>query len=241
MDTNEHNDLTIPGVSFTPVEGSETIGKFDIDISAHVSEEGIYFSWLYDTSLFTPEHINTLSEHLNCLLEGMLTAPSAKLSDLPMLSTQEMHYLTSELNNTQVAYPQDKLIHELFEEQASSSPNNIAIVFEDKQLTYQALNEASNQLAHYLREQGVGTETLVGICVERSLEMVIGLLAILKAGGAYVPLDPNYPEARLNYMLEDTGLKHLLTQSGITGSLNVTDNVQVITIDSDSFTQTLQC
>ncbi len=240
MDTNEQSELTIPGVSFAPLDSSEITAKFDIDISAQVTENGIHFSWIYDTSLFSQAYIETLSEHLNRLLEGMLAAPAGKLSDLPMLSAQEIHYLTHELNDRQVDYPQDKLIHELFEKQAKSNPNNIAVVFEDKQITYQELNEASNQLAHYLREQGIATETLVGICFERSLEMVISILAILKAGGAYVPLDPNYPEARLNYMLEDTGLKYLLTQSEITGTFSAVDNVQLFTLDSDSFFQSLQ-
>ena len=240
MNTHEQSELTIPGVSFTPIEDSKVVANFDLEISAQMTESEIYFSWVYDTSLFSQAHIETISAHLNRLLAGMLAAPAAKLCDLPMLSAQEIHYLTHELNNTQVDHPQDKLIHELFEEQAKSNPDNIAVVFEEQQLTYKELNEASNQLAYYLREQGVETETLVGLCVERSLEMVIGILAILKTGGAYVPLDPDHPEARLNYMLEDTGLKHLLTQTAITGTFSVADNVQVTTLDSDSFIQFLQ-
>ena len=103
-----------------------------------------------------------------------------------------------------VAYPEDKTIHQLFEEQVEKTPDNVAAVYEDEQLTYWELNERANQLAHYLRARGVGPDTLVAIAVERSLEMIIGLLGILKAGGAYVPLDPTYPEDRLQFMLEDT-------------------------------------
>ena len=233
MNTNEQSELTIPGVSFTPIEDSEVVAKFDLEIRAQVTENGIYLLWGYDTSLFIQAHIDTLSENLNRLLTGILTTPTAKLSDLPLLSTQEIHYLTQELNDTQVDYPQDKLIHELFEEQAASNPNNIAVVFEDKQMTYQALNEASNRLAYYLREQGVEPETLVGLCVERSLEMVIGILGILKAGGAYVPLDPAYPNDRLQYMINDCKAKYILKQSGVMNDVVLSSDIKLTNFDSE--------
>src|SRR5260221_2935408 len=121
--------------------------------------------------------------------------------------------------NYQSDYPKDKTIHELFEEQVSKTPHNTAVVFEDKSLTYEELNERSNQLAHYLRKRGVTPDTLVGICVERSLEMVIGILGILKAGGAYLPLDPEYPKDRIRFMLEDAKTSILLTHSHLKDSL----------------------
>ena len=117
------------------------------------------------------------------------------------------------INNTNTAYPEDKTIHQLFEEQVEKTPNNIAVVYEDQELTYQQLNERANQLAHHLRSLGVGPDTLVAIAVERSLEMIIGLLGILKAGGAYVPLDPSYPQERLQFMLDDTDAPILITQT----------------------------
>ncbi|NQZ13046.1 MAG: amino acid adenylation domain-containing protein, partial [Algicola sp.] len=130
------------------------------------------------------------------------------------MSKGEIEHLLYGLNDTHVDYPEDKCIHELFEQRAADNPDNIAVWFEDQQLDYQQLNDKANQLAHYLKERlGVKPDTLVGLCTERSFEMVIGILAILKAGGAYVPLDPSYPQDRLNYMCEDAALDVVLTQS----------------------------
>src|SRR5258708_6559380 len=123
------------------------------------------------------------------------------------------HKLPVEWNDTKVEFPRDWCIHELFEEQAARRPQAVALTFEDRQLTYGELNRRANQLAHHLRALGVGPETLVGICIERSLEMAVGLLGILKAGGAYLPLDPEYPRERLAYMPADTAPPVLLTQA----------------------------
>ena len=135
------------------------------------------------------------------------------VENFSILTLHEEHQLLVEWNDTKAEYPEDKTIHQLFEEQAARTPDNIAVVYEDQELTYQQLNEKSNQLAHYLKTLGVGPDTLVAIAVERSLEMIIGLLGILKAGGAYVPLDPNYPQERLQFMLQDTNALVLITQS----------------------------
>src|SRR5262249_205207 len=140
--------------------------------------------------------------------------PALSLSILPSSERQEVIEL---FNATHVSYPQEKLVHDLFEEQVSCTPDAIAVVYEGQSLTYAELNRRANQLAWYLREQGVGPDQLVGICVERNLEMVVGLLGILKAGGAYVPLDPAYPAERLQYMLEDAAPKVLLLQDRLRG------------------------
>ncbi|RKZ77561.1 MAG: non-ribosomal peptide synthetase, partial [Candidatus Parabeggiatoa sp. nov. 1] len=135
------------------------------------------------------------------------------------LSAAERHKLLVEWNNTQTDYPKDKCIHQFFEEQVQRTPNAIAVVFEDQQLTYHELNRRANQLAQHLQSLGVKPEVLVGICVERSLEMIVGLLAILKAGGAYVPLDPTYPKERLAFMLADAQVPVLLTQKRLVEGL----------------------
>ena len=153
-----------------------------------------------------------MAGHYQMMLEGIAANPDLRLSELPLLTEAERHKLLVEWNNTGADYPRDKCIHELFEEQVEKTPDAIAVVFEDQQLTYRELNDKANQLAHYLRKQGVGPEVLVGICVERSLEMIIGVLGILKAGGAYVPLDPTYPKERLSFMISDTQAPVLLTQ-----------------------------
>jgi amino acid adenylation domain-containing protein len=169
--------------------------------------------------------------HLQTLLESMVTNPKQQLSDLSLLTQAERHQLV-EWNNTQVDYPQDACIHQLFEAQVERTPDAVAAVFEDQQLTYRELNQRANQLAHYLRELGVEPEVLVGICVERSIEMVIGLLGILKAGGAYVPLDPEYPQERLSFMLRDTQAPLLLTQKRLIGCLPES-TARIVYLDAD--------
>ncbi len=153
--------------------------------------------------------------------------------DLSLLAQGELHQLLFEWNQTQADYPYDKCIHDLFELQVEKSPENIAVTFAQKQISYQELNQRANQLAHYLRHLNVGPEVLVGICLERSLNLVIGLLGILKAGGAYVPLDPAYPQERIAFMLEDSHLPVLLTQSSLLEGLPK-HQACVVCLDTDS-------
>ncbi|NEN99513.1 MAG: non-ribosomal peptide synthetase, partial [Moorea sp. SIO3I7] len=155
-----------------------------------------------------------------------------RVTALPLMTGPELDQILVEWNNRKTDYPTDKCIHQLFEEQVENNPNAIAVVFEEQKLTYSELNSKANQLAHYLQKLGVAPETLVGICVERSLEMVVGLLAILKAGGAYVPLDPNYPTSRLNYMIEDAQLSIILTEEKWQNHLSDT-KASVICLDTD--------
>ncbi|WP_414582649.1 amino acid adenylation domain-containing protein [Scytonema sp. PCC 10023] len=185
----------------------------------------------YDTRRFDRATISRILGHLETLLEGIVSNPQYRLLELPLLTESERHQLLVEWNQTQVEYPQ-QCIHQLFEAQVESTPDAVAVVFEDEQLTYCELNARANQLAHYLRKLGVKPEVLVGICVERSLSMIIGLLAILKVGGAYVPLDPSYPKERLAYMLEDFQPGVLLTQQHLVESLP-SNKAKVICIDSN--------
>jgi amino acid adenylation domain-containing protein len=165
----------------------------------------------YNTDLFDEATIARMVGHYQTLLEGIVADSKQPVSHLPLLTAQEQQQF-AEWNNTQTDFPKDLCIHQLFERQVECTPDAIALVFEGQQLSYRELNCRANQLAHYLISLGVKPETLVGICVERSLEMVIGLLGILKAGGAYVPLDPTYPQERLAFMLEDAKIKVLLAQ-----------------------------
>ncbi|NET03815.1 MAG: amino acid adenylation domain-containing protein [Symploca sp. SIO2B6] len=175
----------------------------------------------YNAQLFKPASIKRMLAHFHTLLEGLVTNPEQSISTLPLLTIAEQQQLLVEWNNTSAEYPQDKCIHQLFEEQAERTPEAVAAVFEGETLTYFELNQQANQLAHYLQELGVKPEVLVGICVERSLEMLVGLLGILKAGGAYVPLDPTYPQERLAHMLEDAEVRVVVTHSTlITGHLS---------------------
>ena len=159
----------------------------------------------YDQQRFDEETITRMLNHLRTLLEEMVRDPNRQLLDIPLLSPVERHQLLVEWNDTKRDYPSDKCIPQLFEEQIERTPEAAAVVFEDRQLTYRELNHKANQLAHYLRKHGVGPDDLVGICMERSVEMVIGLLGILKAGGAYVPLDPSYPKERSGFTPRPSG------------------------------------
>ena len=174
----------------------------------------------YNTDLFNQDTIARFIEHLRMLLESIVDNPQEKISRLNILTSQEKQQILIDWNNTKVDYPKEKCIHQLFEEQVVKTPEHVAVVFEREKLTYQQLNEKANQLAHYLIKQGVKVETKVGICVDRSLDMIIGILAILKAGGCYVPIDPNYPQKRINYILEDTSINILLTQKRLTSKLS---------------------
>ena len=209
-----------------------------------ISAEGERYILAFPQKLTKTEKqfIKAIPGHINTLLESLLKTPSSSLRDLSLLTTQEQHQLLIEWNDTKVDYPIDKTVHQLFEEQVEKTPENIAVVYEDEKLTYQQLNEKANQLAHYLRSLGVGPDTLAAIAVDRSLEMIIGLLGILKAGGAYVPLDPEYPQERLQFMLEDTRAPIVLTQTHLQDKLKETLSSykgKVVVIDQPELQQIL--
>ncbi|TMP53356.1 non-ribosomal peptide synthetase, partial [Pseudoalteromonas citrea] len=191
---------SLPGLALEGYDSGTVAAKFDLDINLSMSDEGVGLTWTYDISVFDEQMVTRLNTHLCRLLTSLAEVgeETAAPHSLAMLSSAEEHHLVTELNDTGADYPKGACIHELFEQQAQDNPDSVAVVFEDTHLTYGELNSRANQLAHYLVEkQGVKPDTLVGICVERSLEMVIGILGILKAGGAYVPLDPSYPQERL--------------------------------------------
>ncbi|TFI51868.1 amino acid adenylation domain-containing protein [Mastigocladus laminosus UU774] len=181
---------------------------------------------------FHTNFIQRMLGHFQQILETVTAHPDCELSAIDMLTTAEREQLLTKWNNRGIQYPQDKCIHQLFEEQVEQNPDAIALVFADQKLTYKQLNERANQLAHYLQKLGVKPEILVGICLERSLDMVVGLLGILKAGGAYVPLDPSYPTERLSYLLEDTAVEVLLTQQSLTELLPRHQAI-VVSLDTD--------
>ncbi len=187
---------------------------FNLDLILKIIEqpEGLSCVFTYNNNLFEAAMIARMMGHFQVLLENVVAHPQQQVVTLPLLTSAEREQTVVTWNNTQIDYPNDRCIHQLFECQAAKTPNAIALIFEEQQLTYQELNQKANCLAHYLREIGVKPEVLVGICVERSMEMVVCILAILKAGGAYVPLDPSYPINRISYMLEDAQVAVLLTQ-----------------------------
>ncbi len=212
--------------------GHQRGASFDLDVMMMEMGEVLLAGWQYNTDLFDGATIARMAGNYQTLLEGIVANPKQKILELPLLTPTERQQLLVEWNHSWAKYPQDKCIHQLFEAQVEQSPDAVAVVFEEEQLTYRELNAKANQLAHYLRSLGVGPEVLVGICVERSFEMLVGILGILKAGGAYVPIDPDYPSERLAFMLEDSSVPMLLIQEKLEEKLPP-HSARVISLDSD--------
>lgn len=207
--------LRLEGVQVQELEVDAGTARFDIELYLEEIGDGLHGFIAYSTDLFDGARIERMIGHFKTLLQSIGENPERRIHELPLHNEAERSRLLVDWNETQREYPSDTCIHQCFEEQVERTPEAIALVFEDQQLTYRELNNRANQLAHCLQKLGVGPEVLVGICVERSIEMIVGLLGILKAGGAYVPLDSSYPAERLKFMLEDTGVSVLLTQDGL--------------------------
>ncbi len=211
--------MILEGLELEPITLAQQEGLFDLDLDVVDTGRSLLGTLRYSTDLFEASTIRRIFGHFETLLEGAVADPEQRVSCLPLLTAAERHQLLVEWNATRTEYPRDACIHELFEAQVVRTPDAIAVVFEETTLTYRELNRRANYLAHQLRARGVGPEVLVGICVERSLEMVIGLLGILKAGGAYVPLDPAYPKERLAGMVADARLRVVVTQQRLVAAL----------------------
>ncbi|MEG3918022.1 amino acid adenylation domain-containing protein [Microcoleus sp. T3_A4] len=229
---DELPEIQMEGLRVSPLAVETGMARVDLVLSIEKTASGLIGEWEYNIDLFDDVTIAQMTDHFQTLLEAITANPKQKLSELPLLTEIDRHQLLVEWNNTEAEYPQDKCIHQLFEEQVENSPDAVAVMFEGEQLTYRELNAKANQLAHYLRSRGVGTEVLVGICVERSLDAIVGILGILKAGGAYVPIDPAYPVERIAYMLDDSQLPVLLTQKQLVASLPE-HQARVVCLDSD--------
>lgn len=218
------------GLKLGSFQMPQQVGQFDLGLEIFESEESLCSVFKYNTDLFNRQTIERLSSHFLLLLEAIVVNPEFSITQLPLLTEPERQQLLYEWNDTTVDFPSDLCVHQLLEQQVEQTPEAIAVVFEDEHLTYQELNQKANQLAHYLQSLGVEPDVPVGICLERSLEMVIALLGVLKAGGAYIPLDPTYPQERLIFMLEDSQTSVLLTHSSVT-KWAMTLDVQVVLLD----------
>jgi amino acid adenylation domain-containing protein len=206
-------------VSLAWLAVERTTAKFDLTLSIWETAEGLAGALEYATDLFDAATMARMAGHLQALLEGAVADPGARVSDLPLLTEPERCRLLVEWNDTKAAYPQDHCIHELFEAQVETTPEATALIFEGQSLGYRELDARANRLAHRLIALGAGPGALVGLALERSPEMVVGLLGILKAGAAYVPLDPTYPADRLAFMIEDAGLGLLVSEGSLAGAL----------------------
>ncbi|MBP5973791.1 amino acid adenylation domain-containing protein [Brasilonema sp. CT11] len=211
--------LELPDLTLTPQFVERGTSQFDLTLAVWETKAGLIGSWEYNSDLFEPESIARMTSHFQTLLAAIIANPDQRIGELPLLSQRERHQLLVEWNDTYLPYPHSKCIFQLFEDQVEKTPNAVAVVYEEESLTYQQLNDRANQLAHYLQTLGVKPEILVGICVERSSLMIVGMLGILKAGGAYVPFDPAYPQERLAFMLEDAQVSVLLVQESLVATL----------------------
>jgi amino acid adenylation domain-containing protein len=214
------------------VGADQIMARFDLTLDMQITSSGIQGEIIYNTDLFERATIIRMADHYQVLLEAVVATPDKYLLDFPLLAPEEQKQLLFTWNDTHSAYPHAECIHTLIGRQAQKTPQDVAVIMDKASLTYGQLNEQANQVANYLRQMGVGPETLVGLCLDRSLDMVVGLLGILNAGGAYVPLDPAYPQERLHFMLEDSQASVLLTQHHLVNKFPDTQ-VQVICLDQD--------
>lgn len=228
---NTGRKAPLTGLNISPLDVDNQTAKFDLTLYFSESEQGLGVTAEYNRDLFEATTIDRLMRQLNCVLQAVVEDPDHSISTLPLLTDDEEQELLAAWNNREI-YTPDLVLHELFEQQAELRPDAVALIFEEQQLTYRELNERANQLARHLANLGVGPESRVGLLVERSIELLVGLLGVLKAGGAYVPLDPDYPAQRVSYMLRDAGISVLLTQAHLVGLADGA-NSEVVFLDRD--------
>jgi amino acid adenylation domain-containing protein len=211
--------LRVEGLEMSGVGAVSESAKFDLTLAMAESGDCLVAHWKYDTDLFEAASIERMAECFEVLLRSAVHDPEQHIARLPLLSSDARRELLVEWNETTTEYGHELSLPQLFEQQVERTPQSIALIFEEEQLTYAALNERANQLAHHLHTLGVGPESLVGLFLPRSIEMVVALLGILKAGAAYLPLDPQYPQERLRFMLEDANVQVLLTSPALSSAL----------------------
>lgn len=212
--------LQLPGLTLQPFLGEHSTSKFDLSLIIEDRGTELIGAWEYSSDLFTQEAISRITENFQTLLNGIVNNPETPINQLPIISAFEQQQILEKWNNTQQDYPESFCIHELLTQQVIKTPDAIAVKFGNQQLTYTQLNQKANQLANYLQNCGVTSEVLVGLYLERSLDILIAILAILKAGGAYLPLDPKYPQTRLTDILNDSQVSIILTQEKLLTSLS---------------------
>ncbi|MCF5710655.1 amino acid adenylation domain-containing protein, partial [Pseudomonas syringae] len=223
-------ELSLPELSLEPLQAPHTTAQFDLSLALVEADGGLIGSLEYASDLFERATIERMAGHLQVLLEGMVADDQQSVGELPLLSCEQRRQVLESFNDTAAAYPSDKLLHQLFEEQVAQQPDALAVADETGSLTYGELNVRANRLAHYLIGLGVQPDDRVAICAQRSLEMVVGLLGIFKAGGAYVPLDPAYPAERLVYLLQDSAPVAVLVQTSTADVLSL-GSLPVINLD----------
>ncbi|HEY7124282.1 MAG TPA: amino acid adenylation domain-containing protein [Ktedonobacterales bacterium] len=209
----------VSGLSISPLQAEVRTSKFDLTLFVAGDERGLLLDAEYKKELFEESTISRMLTHLEMIVAAVVANPDQSIADILLLTPAERNQLLVEWNPSGQKHPSDSCLHEVFEKQAETAPDTVALVYEGEQLTYSELNGRANQLAHFLRGLGVGPDVCVGLCVERSLDLLIGLLGILKAGGAYVPMDPSTPRERVHFILKDAHAPVLLTQKHLLAQL----------------------
>ena len=217
LQNNEQASLDLPELSINTMAGGQETIKFDLELAISENESGLWLNWTYACSLFDAATIERMSASFEVLLRGIVATPSTPIYRLELSAQADREQQLALMQQSGTGQPEDLCLQQLFEAQVEKQPQAKALIFEDTSLTYGELNERANQVAHWLIQKGVSSDTVVGLCIERSLEMVVGILAIWKAGGAYLPIDPNYPKSRIDYILQDSAVDILLTHSRAAG------------------------
>ncbi|KAA1242340.1 non-ribosomal peptide synthetase [Aquimarina sp. RZ0] len=233
QNTPEEAEIELENLKVTPYEYEGNTALFDLTLNVDQKESGIVLKMEYCTALFNKATVQKMLIHFQELLKSIVSDHHQKISHLSMLTDEEEDELLHVFNTSYVEYPRDKTIIDVFEEQVKRFPDTIAVVFNDKKLTYKELDKRSNQLAHYLIKQGIKDEDLIGICIERSLEMIIGILGILKAGGVYVPMDPDYPSDRIHYMINDADIDLVISTVESKSVLLEEQGLEILLLDKD--------
>jgi len=239
LDNTPANVETASALSFSPFEIDTRNARLDLHLTVVETSKGLAGSLEYNSDLFDAATVERMISHFQTLLAGFVANPDQKISELSLLSEDERHQLLVEWNETRREFAENRCAHELFEEQVSRTPDVVALLTEKGHVSYLELNCRANQLAHYLREYGVGPEVKVAVSMRRSSEMIIAILGILKAGGAYVPIDPTYPSERLSFILEDAGVPLILTAGNLLEDL-LTFFAQKVYLDAEWETISLQ-
>ncbi|MBD3226168.1 MAG: amino acid adenylation domain-containing protein, partial [Caldithrix sp.] len=229
--SREGASLDLGGLTIESIELEQGVAPFDLTMMTVESGTGLAASLGYNIDLFDNDTIQRMLHHYTAILEEMVSNPEKPVSQLSILSANEQQRLLETWNNTSASVEKELCAHQVFEQKVREYADKPAVVFEDQPLTYDELNRRSNQLAHYLIEGGVGAESKIGICIDRSIDMIVAILGVLKAGGAYVPIDPSYPSERIQYMFKDAELVYIITQKALKSKLNGS-NAGIIYLDN---------
>ncbi|WP_348704103.1 amino acid adenylation domain-containing protein, partial [Tenacibaculum sp. 190524A02b] len=233
QNTPSNSGVEMEGVVISEYNLDRGTSQFDLTLNASEKESGILLTLEYCTALFNKTTIEQILVHYQELLKDIVNDITQPIGSLSMLTEKEERQLIEVFNDNKLSYPLENTIVDLFKEQVKNTPEAIAVIYEEETLTYKELDERSNQLAHYLQKQGVTPDALIGICLERSLEMIVGILGILKSGGAYVPIDPNYPQDRIRYMLDDAGINLVLSNTSSNKILENKPDLRVVSLDTN--------